>query len=264
MINGDEIKRTITKNIVKYREKAGISQKELAKRLNVLPSRISNWEQGSNCPTTEILFELCKILGITINDIYGIYPDSEMILSYDEQEYIKKYRFISEYSLEGAQAVDAVLDKEYSIANTLKEQQEYIVELQNLAQEDHQRNTQTRLINYYYRLASAGTGQIIFDTPPTKRIEIPDIPKYKHVDYAIGVNGVSMEPTYKDNDTLLVEMTDEVDKGEIGIFSVDNNCYVKKRGDKELISLNPNSPNVPMNESARCMGKVIDKLNKEE
>lgn len=260
MINGDEIKKTITKNIVKYREKAGISQKELAKRLNVLPSRISNWEQGSNCPTTEILFELCKVLGITINDIYGIYPDTEMILSYDEQEYIKKYRFISEHSFEGTQTVDAVLDKEYSIAHQLKKQKEYIIELENLSLEEHKHNTQTRLINYYYRLASAGSGQIIFDTPPTKRIEIPDIPEYKNVDYAIGVNGSSMEPTYRDNDTLLVEMTDEVEKGEIGIFSVNNDCYVKKRGDGELISLNPKSPNIPINESARCMGRVIDKL----
>lgn len=192
------------------------------------------------------------------------YPDTEMILSYNEQEYIKKYRFISEHSLEGTQAVDAVLDKEYSIAHQLKEQREYIIELENLSLEEHKRNTQTRLINYYYRLASAGTGQIIFDTPPTKRIEIPDIPEYKNVDYAIGVNGSSMEPTYRDNDTLLVEMTDEVEKGEIGIFSVNNDCYVKKRGDKELISLNHDFPNIPLNESAICMGKVIDKLNSTE
>ncbi len=69
-----------------------------------------------------------------------------------------------------------------------------------------------------------------------------------------------MKPTYRDNDTLLVEMTDEVEKGDIAIFSVDNICYVIKRGDSELISLNPKSPNVPINETARCMGKVIDKL----
>ena len=86
------------------------------------------------------------------------------------------------------------------------------------------------MINYYYRLASADAGQIIFDTPPTKRIEVPDIPKYKNVDYAIGVNGVNMEPIYNNNDTLLVEMTDEIKKGEVGIFSVDNDCYVKKLG----------------------------------
>ena len=73
-----------------------------------------------------------------------------------------------------------------------------------------------------------------------------------------------MEPTYRDNDTLLVEMTDEVEKGEIGIFLVDNNCFVKKRGENELISINPASSNISLNESARCIGRVIDKLSNME
>lgn len=36
-----------------------------------------------------------------------------------------------------------------------------------------------------------------------------------------------MEPVYHDGDTLLVEMTDEIDPGDIGIFLVDNESYVK-------------------------------------
>ena len=114
-----------------------------------------------------------------------------------------------------------------------------------------------RLINYYYKLASAGSGQIIFDTPPTKRIRIPDTPANRHVDYAIGVNGSSMEPIYHNGDTLLVEMTDFVDIGEIGIFLVNGECYVKERQETELRSLNPEADNIPLDESARCMGKVV-------
>ena len=124
----------------------------------------------------------------------------------------------------------------------------------------YQNSNPTRLINYYYRLASAGTGQIIFDMPPTKRIEIPNIPEYRKVDYAIGVNGNSMEPTFYDGDMLLIEMTEEIDPGEIGIFLVDNESYVKKLGKGELISLNPECDNIPLTENSRCMGRVIDKL----
>ena len=69
-----------------------------------------------------------------------------------------------------------------------------------------------------------------------------------------------MEPMYHDGDTLLVEMTDEISVGSIGIFCVDDNCYVKKLGNAELISLNADYPNIPLNETARCMGRVIDKL----
>ena len=80
-VDGTVIKQNISKNIVKYRELAGLSQKELAKRLDVTPSRISNWEQGANCPTIDILFEVCKILNVSINDIYGVYTDSNIPLS---------------------------------------------------------------------------------------------------------------------------------------------------------------------------------------
>ncbi|MDE6056282.1 MAG: S24 family peptidase, partial [Lachnospiraceae bacterium] len=177
-----------------------------------------------------------------------------------EYKHIKKYRFISEHSPDGAKMVDTVLNREYSIAAQLKEQSEYIQNAEKPINNDTNNNIDMRLINYYYRVASAGTGQIIFDMPPTKRIEIPNIPEYRKIDYAIGVNGTSMEPTYHDGDMLLVEMTEEIEIGDIGIFRVDNESYVKKLGRTELISLNPNAENIPLNETARCMGKVIDKL----
>ena len=101
---------------------------------------------------------------------------------------------------------------------------------------------------------------MLFRSPPTKRIEIPDILKYKKADYAIGVNGNSMEPVYYDGDMLLVEMTENIEIGEIGIFSVNNECFVKKLGKNELISLNPDYDNISLNETAHCMGRVIDKL----
>ena len=100
----------------------------------------------------------------------------------------------------------------------------------------------------------------MFDTPPTKRIEIPDIPAYRKADYAIGVNGDSMEPVFHDGDMLLIEMAEDISIGDIGIFRVDNESFVKKLGKTELISLNPAARNIPLNESAGCMGKVIGKL----
>lgn len=240
----DTIKRNISKNIGKYRELSGMSQKELAKRLGVVPSRISNWETGANCPTIDILFEVCEILHVSINDIYGVYPDSKFVLQYNEQEIIKKYRDLDPH---GREMVDFTLQKEYERSTAEKEKQSSSSE-------------PTRLISYYYRLASAGTGQILFDMPPTKKIEIPDTPQNRKADYAIGVNGDSMKPVYNYGDTLLVEMTEGIEIGEIGIFSVDGDCYVKKLGEKELISLNPEYNNIPLNETAKCMGRVIDKL----
>ena len=70
-----------------------------------------------------------------------------------------------------------------------------------------------------------------------------------------------MEPAFFDGDILLIEATRELQIGDIGIFQINNECYVKKLGENELISLNPEAPNIPLNESAGIMGKVIGKLN---
>ena len=116
-----------------------------------------------------------------------------------------------------------------------------------------------RQIQYYQRIASAGTGQVIFEDMPIDRIEIPDIPEYKRVSYAIGVNGNSMEPLYYDGDMLLVEPTCQVEVGEIGIFIVGNEAYVKQLGDNELISLNKNYDNITLTNDSKCMGRVVGK-----
>lgn len=257
MVSDDTIKKIICKNITKYRKLAGLNQKEFAAKLGVAPSRVSSWETGANSTDIDTLFKICDILNISINDMCEIYPDANVMLTYLEQELIKKYRFIADCSPDGTQIIDMVLNREYSIAMQLKEYSKYILS----PKQDNDNNTiNIRVINYYYRAASAGTGQIIFDLPPTKRIEIPNIPKYKKVDYAIGVNGNSMEPLYSDGDILLVEMAESVEIGEIGIFRVNNESFVKKRGATELISLNPTAENITLNETAGCMGKVIGKL----
>lgn len=108
-MNGEEIRKNISKNIVKYREKANLSQKELATRLGVTPSRVSNWEQGANSPTIEILFEVCKILNVSINDIYGVYPEASIELSFVEIDNIKKYRSLDDH---GKNMIDTVLEIE--------------------------------------------------------------------------------------------------------------------------------------------------------
>ena len=101
---------------------------------------------------------------------------------------------------------------------------------------------------------------VVIDNLPDRDIEIPDKPEYRNVSYAIGVNGSSMEPAFQDGDILLVEATQEIEVGDIGIFQINNECFVKKLGEKELISLNKDYKNIPLDETAATLGKVIGKL----
>lgn len=53
------------------REKLGISQCELAKRLSVCQSTVAMWENGTNTPTADKLPQLAKILNCTIDDLFS-------------------------------------------------------------------------------------------------------------------------------------------------------------------------------------------------
>lgn len=249
--------------IKEARENLGLTQTELGKIVGVTGSAITNYENETSHPKEPIMYKLIEALRVDANYLFQDcvkLPKEANDVTLAEYERIKKYRFISTHSPDGASVVDTVLDREHSIAKKIKEQKEHIEKSEKEFSQNNVHNADIRLINYYYRLASAGTGQIVFDMPPTEKIEIPDIPEYKKVDYAIGVNGNSMEPEFSNGDILLIEMTEEIDIGEIGIFIVDNESYVKKLGHKELISLNPDYKNIPLTENSKCMGKVVDKL----
>lgn len=73
----DEIREEIRKNLIKYRKEKGISQKELAEKLNVNSSAISIWENGYNSIDISNLFNICKILEISINDLFGKFSNDQ-------------------------------------------------------------------------------------------------------------------------------------------------------------------------------------------
>lgn len=236
----------------------GMTQQEVAEKIGRKQPIVGHWETGYSQPDANTLFLLCDIYGTTVDDVFGFQKNSD--LSTAEYDHIKKYRSLDAF---GKERIDYELKKECERVQEIEELKKKSKRVKKPESEnvsDTVQNADIRLINYYYRLASAGTGQIVFDMPPTDKIEIPDIPEYKKVDYAIGVNGNSMEPEFSNGDILLIEMTEEIDIGEIGIFIVDNESYVKKLGNGELISLNPDYENIPLTEDSKCMGKVVDKL----
>lgn len=67
---GENIKEIIAKNLLYYRKKNKITQKELADKLGVKHNAISAWENGVNSIDIDTLFRICKIFGITVNDMY--------------------------------------------------------------------------------------------------------------------------------------------------------------------------------------------------
>lgn len=52
------------------RKKQNLTQKDLAEKLRITDRAISKWENGICLPDTGVMMELCKILDVTINDLF--------------------------------------------------------------------------------------------------------------------------------------------------------------------------------------------------
>lgn len=65
----DQIK--IGKFISSKRKEKGITQSELAEKLLITDRAISKWENGVCLPDASNIMELCKILDITVNDLFS-------------------------------------------------------------------------------------------------------------------------------------------------------------------------------------------------
>ena len=59
----------IGENIRKARKTAGVSQKELAERLQVYQKDISRWENGERTPTMEVFTKICRELNASADEI---------------------------------------------------------------------------------------------------------------------------------------------------------------------------------------------------
>lgn len=238
---------SVGSRIKELRESKNISRSELANLLGVTVGSISNYENEVSSPKESILFKIMEALHCDANYLFQDavnMPTMKNNVSVEEHHIVEKYRTLDTH---GKEMVDFTLDKEYERCQVKEESADYIPD-------------NIRPIDYYRKMASAGSGQVVFEDNVAERITIPDIPEYKRVAYAIGVNGNSMEPLYYDGDILLVEPTVDIRVGEIGIFIVDGEAYVKKLGTNELISLNKEYDNIPLTEYSSCMGRVVDKL----
>ena len=70
--------------IVEKRRESGLTQQQLAARLNVSFQAISKWETGASSPNIEILKDLASVLGVTADEILAGSEKEENGLSYSK------------------------------------------------------------------------------------------------------------------------------------------------------------------------------------
>lgn len=60
----------IGKFITEKRKENKLTQEQLAEQLNISKNAVSKWERGLNLPDVSIMQDLCKILNITLNELF--------------------------------------------------------------------------------------------------------------------------------------------------------------------------------------------------
>lgn len=230
---------TISDRIKEYRLRKGMTQQELAEALGESSGRvIYHWEKGSGRPDCEKIAKLCDLLDVSADELIGCKVMHHRPTA-TEWNMIQKYRALDEH---GKEIVDYLIE----------------VEHKRIAVTEKKPKLRMLKIDYYALPASAGTANFL-DREFAEELLVPESDIAEQADFVISVGGDSMEPTFHNGDKVFVEKCDSVDIGEIGIFVVNGDVYIKERGNNQLISHNQKYNPIALtgHDSAFCCGRVL-------
>ena len=240
-----DLKKYIGNQIKTFRKSAGFTQDELAKRLNTTKQTISRYEKGDRKANQDMLFELCDIFGVSIDDFFPSQNEalqsptaSSIQTIYDQLAPLRQGKVLT-YA-------------ERQLKEQRNEEETKINEVSEVIQ--------LYSYDYYDHPASAGTGQYLNDV----RVERIELPVDVDADFVIPIKGDSMEPDYHDGDLVFIQTSVDLTDGVIGVFSYNGDGYIKQlvidKDQAYLHSLNPSYKDMLITPETdfRIIGEVVD------
>ena len=249
-----DLKKYIGNQIKTFRKSAGFTQDELAKRLNTTKQTISRYEKGERKANQDMLFKLCDIFDVSIDDFFPIVSKNAL----------ESTNPLPEASdLLTQQITDKVVQLTTQNKKIVLRTSEELLESQN--EEETKINEVSEVIqlynyDYYDHPASAGTGQYLNDV----RVERIELPVDIDADFVIPIKGDSMEPDYHDGDLVFIQTSVDLNNGVIGVFNYNGDAYIKQlvidKDQAYLHSLNPIYKDMPITPDTdfRIIGEVVD------
>ena len=229
--------KQIGERIKAARTNKNLTQGEFAKLIGAKSaSVVSSWEMGVAKPDCERLAAICQVLEVTPDSLLGFQSEA---YSTSEISLIHKYRALDD---RGRTVVNNVLDTEYEIVSSASQK----------------KKARVIRLDYYTMPASAGTGTFL-DSEEAIDIFVPECAEAEEADFVLSVSGDSMEPTFQDGDKIYISKQNSIDVGEIGIFIINGDAYVKELGYGKLISHNEKYKPIPFksDDSIYCCGRVL-------
>ena len=234
----------IGSKIKEFRLKRNLTQKELAKLVNVGDTTIANYEKGFRSPKKDTMFDLANAFNVSIDDLFPpIQKDSssntpQIQTIYDELKPPRQAKVLT--------YAEKQLDEQRNEEEMKKNEVSEIIQLYSY--------------DYYDHATSAGTGQYLNDV----RVERIELPVDVDADFVIPIKGDSMEPDYQDGDLVFIQTSVDLNDGVIGVFNYNGEAYIKQLVIDEdqayLHSLNPEYKDMPITPETdfRIIGEVVD------
>lgn len=75
----EKLREYFAKNLTHYRKALGLTQIELAEKLNYSDKSISKWERGDGLPDLAVTAQIAEIFGLTVNDMIAEKPKRRLM-----------------------------------------------------------------------------------------------------------------------------------------------------------------------------------------
>ena len=231
-------------------DKKGVKITPIVNECGGAKGSISNWKKGA-IPNSDIVAKLAVRLNVSTDAlIFGKEASSSIgELTDDEQELLKIYKGLS-------------------IENKIRvrERATVLSELETPVTKESEPEQETIFIEYSTLKVSAGTGEPLIDDTYHDFLKVKRSDLTEEANFAVQISGNSMLPRFKDKEWVLVRSQPDVEIGEIGIFIIDGNGYIKERAADRLVSINPEYDDIYFkeNQDIKCKGLVIGTLESDD
>lgn len=75
----EKLREYFARNLTHYRKALGLTQIELAEKLNYSDKSISKWERGDGLPDLAVTVQIAEIFGVTVNDLLAEKPRRRLL-----------------------------------------------------------------------------------------------------------------------------------------------------------------------------------------
>lgn len=233
-------KETMAANLKYYMRLNGVDRNKLVDDLNLKYMTVSDWINAKTYPRIDKIEMLAHYFGINKSDLIEDRVDTpDLIAIYNRLDDVRKGNLLN------------VAER------LLKEQTNQKVRHLDLYEDYLKEETETV---YIYGTVSAGKGSLVSDQA------IEEVQCHKPVpvhDMAFKVVGDSMTPLFQDGEVIFTRKTPVIGHGQIGVFIVNGEAYVKKLfktpHSVSLVSLNKDYPDIELteNDQIEVVGTVI-------